>query len=131
MKKAGMKYITILLFLIGGVSIANAQSGQKHQRMNVDQKIAKMDEQLNLTDIQKEELKQFFEEQKEKRKSLREQQKEERMSSMKEMKNESERRLQEILTPEQYTKLQELKAKKMAERRERRGNIDERVKKMD
>lgn len=74
-----------------------------------------MKQELNLTDAQVAQIKTLHEKKAAERKAEMTAKKEDRMKKMKE--NEAE--MQKILTPEQYKKFQELKAKKMAERKEK------------
>ena len=77
--------------------------------------LQKMKAELNLTDAQVAQLKALHESKAAERKQDMTAKKEDRMQKMKE--NEAE--MQKILTPEQFKKYQELKAKKMAERKEK------------
>ena len=77
--------------------------------------LQKMKAELNLTDAQVAQLKALHESKVAERKQDMTAKKEDRMQKMKE--NEAE--MQKILTPEQFKKYQELKAKKMAERKEK------------
>lgn len=74
-----------------------------------------MKQELNLTDAQVAQLKALHESKAAERKQEMATKKIDRAQKMKE--NEAE--MQKILTPEQYKKFQELKAKKMAERKEK------------
>ena len=77
--------------------------------------LQKMKQELNLTDTQVAQLKALQESKAAERKQEMATEKIDRVQKMKE--NEAE--MQKILTPEQYKKFQELKAKKMAERKEK------------
>lgn len=77
--------------------------------------LQKMKAELNLTDAQVAQLKALHESKAAERKQDMTAKKEDRMQKMKE--NEAE--MQKILTPDQFKKYQELKAKKMAERKEK------------
>ncbi|PZU81201.1 MAG: hypothetical protein DI529_15845 [Chryseobacterium sp.] len=79
------------------------------------ERLQQMKQELNLTDAQVAQLKALHESKAAERKQEMTAKKEDRMQKMKE--NEAE--MQKILTPEQYKKFQELKAKKMAERKEK------------
>jgi len=77
--------------------------------------LQKMKAELNLTDAQVAQLKALHESKAAERKQDMTAKNEDRMQRMKE--NETE--MQKILTPEQFKKYQDLKAKKMAERKEK------------
>lgn len=77
--------------------------------------LQKMKQELNLTDTQVAQLKALQESKAAERKQEMATEKIDRVQKMKE--NEAE--MQKILTPEQYKKFQELKAEKMAERKEK------------
>ena len=85
-----------------------AEMGQKKAEY-----MQKMKQELNLTDSQVGQLKALHEKNTMERKSAIEAKKGDRLQKMKE--NEGE--MQKILTPDQYKKFQELKAKKMADRK--------------
>ena len=85
-----------------------AEMGQKKAEY-----MQKMKQELNLTDSQVGQLKALHEKKAMERKSAIEAKKGDRLQKMKE--NEVE--MQKILTPDQYKKFQELKAKKMADRK--------------
>lgn len=77
--------------------------------------LQKMKQELDLTDTQVAQLKALHESKAAERKQDMSAKKEDRMQKMKQ--NEAE--MQKILTPEQFKKYQDLKAKKMAERKEK------------
>jgi len=77
-----------------------------------------MKQELNLTDAQVAQIKALHEQKAAERKQEMTAKKEDRMQKMKQ--NEAD--MQKILTPDQYKKFQEMKAKKMAERREQFQN---------
>lgn len=79
------------------------------------ERLQKMKAELNLSDAQVAQLKALHESKAAERKHEMNAKRGDRMQKMKE--NEAE--MQKILTPEQFKKFQELKAKKMAERREK------------
>ncbi|MCD9856381.1 hypothetical protein LUD75_16785 [Epilithonimonas sp. JDS] len=78
------------------------------------EKLQQMKQELNLSDAQVAQIKALHEAKAAERQQNVSAKKEDRMQKMKQ--NEAE--MQKILTPEQYKKFQELKAKKMAERKE-------------
>lgn len=88
---------------------AKADMGQKKA-----EHLQKMKQELNLTDAQVAQIKALHEAKAADRKEDMSAKKEDRMQKMKQ--NEAD--MQKILTPEQYKKFQEMKAKKMTERKE-------------
>lgn len=111
------KLILSAAFLgLGVFGFAQTTSDRKG---NFEQKKAahmlEMKQELNLTDAQVAQLKALHESKAAERKQEMATKKIDRAQKMKE--NEAE--MQKILTPEQYKKFQELKAKKMAERKEK------------
>lgn len=92
---------------------------QQSKSANVDhsqkkaEHLQKMKQELNLTDAQVLQLKTLHEKKAVDRKADFAAKKEDRMQKMKQ--NEAE--MQKILTPDQFKKYQEMKAKKMAERK--------------
>lgn len=90
------------------------QTSKPDMGQNKAERLQKMKQELNLTDAQVGQLKALHEKKAAERKSEMDSKKGDRMQKMKE--NEAE--MQKILTPDQYKKFQEMKAKKMAERKE-------------
>ena len=90
------------------------QTSKPDMGQNKAERLQKMKQELNLTDAQVGQLKALHEKKATERKSEMDSKKGDRMQKMKE--NEAE--MQKILTPDQYKKFQEMKAKKMAERKE-------------
>ena len=68
------------------------------------ERMAKMAEELNLTEEQKKKIQDFTKSQAEKRQALRDATPEERQAKAKELRDEFNAKMKEILTPEQYTK---------------------------
>ncbi|MDP9956527.1 Spy/CpxP family protein refolding chaperone [Epilithonimonas hungarica] len=111
-----MKKLILSAAFLGLGVFGFAQTTQD-RKANFEQKKAehlqKMKQELNLTDAQVAQIKALHESKAAERKQEMTAKKEDRMQKMKE--NEAE--MQKILTPEQFKKFQELKAKKMAERK--------------
>ena len=108
------KLILSAAFLgLGVFGFAQTTAKTDHSQKKAEH-LQKLKQELNLTDAQVAQLKALHESKAAERKQEMKAKKEDRMQKMKE--NEAE--MQKILTPEQYKKFQELKAKKMAERKE-------------
>lgn len=99
---------------LGVFGFAQTTAKADHSQKKAE-RLQQMKQELNLTDAQVAQLKALHESKAAERKAEMTAKKEDRMQKMKE--NEAE--MQKILTPEQYKKFQELKAKKMAERKEK------------
>ena len=113
------KLILSAAFLgLGVFGFAQTTAKADHSQKKAE-RLQQMKQELNLTDAQVAQLKALHESKAAERKAEMTTKKEDRMQKMKE--NEAE--MQKILTPEQYKKFQELKAKKMAERREKPGGL--------
>lgn len=109
------KLILSAAFLgLGVFGFAQTTAKADHSQKKAE-RLQQMKQELNLTDAQVAQLKALHESKAAERKAEMTAKKEDRMQKMKE--NEAE--MQKILTPEQYKKFQELKAKKMAERKEK------------
>ncbi len=109
------KLILSAAFLgLGVFGFAQTTAKADHSQKKAE-RLQQMKQELNLTDAQVAQLKALHESKAAERKTEMSAKKEDRMQKMKE--NEAE--MQKILTPEQYKKFQELKAKKMAERKEK------------
>ncbi|WP_312825065.1 Spy/CpxP family protein refolding chaperone [Epilithonimonas sp.] len=109
------KLILSAAFLgLGVFGFAQTTAKADHSQKKAEH-LQKLKQELNLTDAQVAQLKALHESKAAERKAEMTAKKEDRMQKMKE--NEAE--MQKILTPEQYKKFQELKAKKMAERKEK------------
>jgi len=89
---------------------AKADMGQKKA-----EHLQKLKQELNLSDAQVAQLKALHEQKATERKSDMSAKREDRAQKMKQ--NDAD--MQKILTPEQYKKFQEMRAKKMAERKEK------------
>lgn len=89
---------------------AKADMGQKKA-----EHLQKLKQELNLSDSQVAQLKALHEQKATERKSDMSAKREDRAQKMKQ--NDAD--MQKILTPEQYKKFQEMRAKKMAERKEK------------
>jgi len=73
------------------------------------ERLAKMAEELNLTDAQKTKVQAAMKEQADKRKELRDATPEERQEKAKAMREEMNKKMKEILTAEQYTKWEKMR----------------------
>jgi protein CpxP len=101
------QFASILFALVFPLTVAASPGGHhkgdfEHYRAK---KIERLNQELSLTDDQKTQLETLFKQQGEKVKAVR---------------KETRSQLQSILTPEQHTKLQELKQRRHAEWREKR-----------
>ncbi len=113
MKKLILSAAFLGLGVFGFAQTTSDRKGDFEQKKAA--RMQEMKQELNLTDAQVAQLKALHESKAAERKQEMNAKKEDRMQKMKE--NEAE--MQKILTPEQYKKFQELKAKKMAERKEK------------
>ncbi|WP_333853618.1 hypothetical protein [Epilithonimonas sp.] len=109
------KLILSAAFLgLGVFGFAQTTAKADHSQKKAE-RLQQMKQELNLTDAQVAQIKALHESKAAERKQEMTAKKVDRMQKMKE--NEAE--MQKILTPEQYKKFQELKAKKMAERKDK------------
>ena len=108
------KLILSAAFLGLGVFGFAQQTSKGDHSQKKTERLQKLKQELNLTDTQVTQLTALHEAKAADRKADFDAKKGDRMQKMKQ--NEAE--MQKILTPEQYKKYQELKAKKMAERKE-------------
>lgn len=108
------KLILSAAFLGLGVFGFAQQTTKAEHSQKKTERLQKLKQELNLTDTQVTQLTALHEAKAADRKADFDAKKGDRMQKMKQ--NEAE--MQKILTPEQYKKYQELKAKKMAERKE-------------
>lgn len=108
------KLILSAAFLGLGVFGFAQQTTKAEHSQKKTERLQKLKQELNLTDTQVTQLTALHEANAADRKADFDAKKGDRMQKMKQ--NEAE--MQKILTPEQYKKYQELKAKKMAERKE-------------
>jgi periplasmic protein CpxP/Spy len=96
-------------------------SGEHGQKMDVAAHVAKLKAELNLTDQQADKVKAVFEDIHQRKMALKEKAGGPDSPGTKEQINklmeEQDKRLKEILTPEQFTKYQELKAQHMEKER--------------
>ncbi len=113
------KLILSVAFLgLGVFSFAQTTDRKADFEQKKAERLQKMKQELNLTDAQVAQIKALHEQKAAERKQEMTAKKEDRMQKMKQ--NEAD--MQKILTPDQYKKFQEMKAKKMAERREQFQN---------
>lgn len=113
MKKLILSSAFLGLGVFGFAQTTSDRKGDFEQKKAA--RMQEMKQELNLTDAQVAQLKALHESKAAERKQEMATKKIDRAQKMKE--NEAE--MQKILTPEQYKKFQELKAKKMAERKEK------------
>ena len=113
MKKLILSAAFLGLEVFGFAQTTSDRKGDFEQKKAA--RMQEMKQELNLTDAQVAQLKALHESKAAERKQEMATKKIDRAQKMKE--NEAE--MQKILTPEQYKKFQELKAKKMAERKEK------------
>ncbi len=101
-----------------GLAWAGGEHGQK---MDVAAHVAKLKAELNLTDQQADKVKAVFEDIHQRKMALKEkaggQVSPETKEQINKLMEEQDKRLKEILTPEQFTKYQELKAQHMDKER--------------
>jgi Spy/CpxP family protein refolding chaperone len=114
MRKRFFVLIFAAVFAVGLAWAAN-EHGQK---MDVASHVAKMKAELNLTDDQADKVKSVFEDIHKRKMALREQktdkQSPETREQFQKLSEEQDTRLKEILTPDQITKYQQLKAQHAA-----------------
>ncbi len=111
MKKLFLTAAFLGLGVFGFAQTTQARKADFEQKKA--ERLQKMKQELNLSDAQVAQIKALHEQKAAERKQEMLAKKEDRMKMMKD--NEAD--MQKILTPEQYKKFQELKAKKMAERK--------------
>lgn len=103
------RFIVLTLILsISPLAVAVAEQGDDLGRQQ--RRIDHLSKELNLTEEQKPQLEAIFTQQREKRKALRE---------------ETRTRLQQVLSPEQMTKLDEMRKKHHDRRKQRKASVQE------
>jgi Spy/CpxP family protein refolding chaperone len=112
------KRIFVLVFVAAfAVGLAWAQN-EHGQKMDVDSHVAKMKAELNLNDQQADKVKSMFEDIHKRKMALKAQTTDKNSPETREqfqkLSDEQDTRLKEILTPEQFTKYQQLKAEHAA-----------------
>lgn len=112
MKKIFLTSAFIGLGVFGFAQTTQSRTEAIEQRKA--ERLQKMKQELGLSDAQVAQIRSMYEQKAADRKQEFLAKKEERMKTMKD--NDAE--MQKILTPDQYKKLQDIKAKKMAERKE-------------
>jgi Spy/CpxP family protein refolding chaperone len=99
-------------------AVGLAWAGEQNKKMDVASHVAKMKAELNLTDQQAERVKAVFEDIHQRKMALKEkttdQKAPEVQGQYKKLMDEQDSRLKEILTPEQLTKYQQLRAERAA-----------------
>ncbi|TKK68516.1 hypothetical protein FC093_10355 [Ilyomonas limi] len=129
-----MKKLFLLLFSV--VTLAMAVQAQdsttairhhKHDRGTaIKQQRMDMMQQLNLTDEQKAKMQQLHNEQKAKMDSIRNGNlgNEEKMTQLKALRDSQRKAMEEVLTPEQKTKWQQLRTAQMEKRKAQKQDAD-------
>ena len=120
-----MKKIFLLLFSVITLSMAvhaqdsTGNSAVKQQRMDVMQ-------QLNLTDEQKAKLVKLHEDQRTKMDSIRNSSlsEEEKTTQLKALRDSQRKSMEDVLTPEQKTKWQQIRAEQMEKRKTQKQDAD-------
>lgn len=83
--------------------------GGKRGMMSAEERLKRMDEALKLTDAQKPKVKAALEESQTKMQEARSAPQDERRDKMMAIRTEEAKKMKEILTPEQYTKYEEMR----------------------
>jgi len=127
------KRICVLVFVaVFAVGLAWAgQYGQKtgtasdaakpKTEMDIASHVAKLKTELNLTDQQAEKVKAVFEDTHQRKMALRSETADQQKAQSRKLMEEQDTRLKEILTPEQLTKYQQLKAQHAKEQTEHKN----------
>jgi Spy/CpxP family protein refolding chaperone len=114
MRKRIFVLVFVAVFAVG-LTLARQEHGQK---MDVASHVAKMKAELNLTDEQADKVKSVFEDIHKRKMALKEQTTDKKSPETREqfqkLSEEQDARLKEILTPDQFTKYQQLKAEHAA-----------------
>lgn len=107
-------FLTAAFFGLGVFGFAQTTDRKADFEQKKAERMQKMKQELNLSDAQVEQIKALHAKKAVERKQEMAAKKEDRTKMMKN--NEAE--MQKILTPDQYKKFQDMKARKMAERKE-------------
>jgi len=83
--------------------------GGKRGRMTAEERLKQLDESLKLTDAQKPKVKAALEDTQTKMQEARNAPQEERRDKMRTIMADQDKKMKEILTPEQYTKYEEMR----------------------
>jgi periplasmic protein CpxP/Spy len=127
MKKLSLIAVIAIGSLLACCTIANAQDANKDAkkggkgRFTVEQRMERLTTELKLTEAQQPKVKAVLEATSKNMQGLRDLPQEERRPKMKTIRDEEEKKLKEILTPEQaekYTKLQQDMRKKAQKKSE-------------
>jgi periplasmic protein CpxP/Spy len=106
------------LIFVAVFAVGLAWAAEQEHKMDVAGHVAKLKADLNLTDQQAEKVKTVFEDLHQRKMALRAQTTDPKApvakEQMKKLMDEQDTRLKEILTPEQFTKYQQLKAEHAA-----------------
>ena len=120
-------FIVIGLLTAGLTLFAQQGKGERGQRMNVDQRLSLMQKQLNLTPDQVEKIRPILQDESRKMEDLRAKNQNgsaDRSSMRKEMqqiRTDANKRIEQMLTPDQVTKLRQERGK-FEGRRRNNGN---------
>jgi len=120
-------FIVIGLLTAGLTLFAQQGKGERGQRMNVDQRLSQMQKQLNLTPDQVEKIRPILQDESRKMEDLRAKNQNgsaDRSSMRKEMqqiRTDANKRIEQMLTPDQVTKLRQERGK-FEGRRRNNGN---------
>ena len=120
-------FIVFGLLTAGLTLFAQQGKGERSQRMNVDQRLSQMQKQLNLTPDQVEKIRPILQDESRKMEDLRAKNQNgsaDRSSMRKEMqqiRTDANKRIEQMLTPDQVTKLRQERGK-FEGRRRNNGN---------
>ena len=118
------KRVCVLVF-VAVFAVGLAWAGQHGQKMDIAGHVAKLKTELNLTDQQADKVKAVFEDIHQRKMALKAQTTDQKTPEVQEkykkLMDEQDTRLKEILTPEQLTKYQQLKAQHAKEQTEHKN----------
>ena len=117
----------VIALLTTGLTLIAQQGNRERGRMNVDQRLSRMQKQLNLTADQVEKIRPILQDESRKMEDLRTRNQNasaDRSSMRKEMqqiRNDARKHIEQVLTPDQVTKLRQQRGK-FESRRRNNGN---------
>jgi len=117
----------VIALLTTGLTLIAQQGNRERGRMNVDQRLSRMQKQLNLTPDQVEKIRPILQDESRKMEDLRAKNQNasaDRSSMRKEMqqiRNDARKHIEQVLTPDQVTKLRQQRGK-FESRRRNNGN---------
>ena len=117
----------VIALLTTGLTLIAQQGNRERGRMNVDQRLSRMQKQLNLTADQVEKIRPILQDESRKMEDLRAKNQNasaDRSSMRKEMqqiRNDARKHIEQVLTPDQVTKLRQQRGK-FESRRRNNGN---------